>query len=192
MEALEEALTEIIDGAKMPRHCDLTEMLEEDLTEIIDGQITTGPSPFGKHQDIVFNLADILRRHVKGHKLGKVFLSPLDVIFEEGLNSLQPDILFIANDNMHIYQDWIRGVPDMVCEVVSQYSYERDTKVKRVVYEKFKVPEFWIVFPELREIQILTYDDGTYKLHCVAVSEGTVNSKVIDGLLVDIKDVFAD
>ncbi|MBF0553032.1 MAG: Uma2 family endonuclease [Nitrospirae bacterium] len=164
-----------------------------DLTEIINGEEVVGPSPFRKHQDVVFNLADIIRRHVKTAKaLGKVYLSPLDVIFEEGINRLQPDILFIRNENSGIEQDWIRGVPDMVCEILSPGTYKMDMVVKRAVYEKYRVPEYWIVIPELQSIEILTIEGDRYKTHSIAEIEGMVTSKVIEGLQVNIKDVFED
>ncbi len=161
-----------------------------DLTEIIEGEETMGPSPFRIHQRIVFNIADIMRQYVKKNDLGEVYLSPLDVIFEEGVNRLQPDILFVKKNNHAILQDWIRGVPDMVCEIVSPGSYERDTEVKRAVYEKYKVPEFWVVIPELQMIEILTIENGRYMKHSIAELEGMVTSKVIEGLIIDVKDIF--
>ncbi|MBF0456517.1 MAG: Uma2 family endonuclease [Nitrospirae bacterium] len=161
-----------------------------DLTEIINGEEVVSPSPFSKHQSIVLNLTDIIRRHVKTNKLGKVHISPLDVILEEGINRLQPDILFIRKENAAIEQDWIRGVPDMVCEVVSPGSYEYDTEVKKAIYEKYGVPEYWIVMPEVKTTEIFTLDAAKYKLLTVAAFEGVVTSKVIEGLQVNIEDIF--
>ncbi|MCG6551399.1 MAG: Uma2 family endonuclease [Candidatus Magnetominusculus sp. LBB02] len=163
-----------------------------DLTEIINGEEVVSPSPFSRHQDIVGNLYDIMRRHVKTNKLGKVHISPLDVILEEGINRLQPDILFIRKENMAIDQDWIRGVPDMVCEVVSSSSYDYDTGVKKAIYEKYGVSEYWIVMPELKTIEIFTLDAAKYKLLTVTAFEGVVASKVIEGLEVNIEEVFED
>ncbi|MBF0464519.1 MAG: Uma2 family endonuclease [Nitrospirae bacterium] len=161
-----------------------------DLTEIINGEEIMGPSPFTRHQRIVFNLADILRHYVKKNNLGEVCLSPLDVIFEEGINRLQPDILFIKKENMFIIQDWIRGVPDMVCEIISSGSYEMDTEIKKAIYEKYRVPEYWIVMPEPQTIEILTIVGDKYKLHSVAAIEGFITSKVIEGLQVNVNDIF--
>ncbi|WP_420264433.1 Uma2 family endonuclease [Candidatus Magnetominusculus dajiuhuensis] len=161
-----------------------------DLTEIINGEEIMGPSPFGKHQRIVFNLADIMRHYVIKNGLGEVCLSPLDVIFEDSINRLQPDIIFIRKENMAIFQDWIRGVPDMVCEIVSPGTYRRDTAVKREIYEKYKLPEYWIVIPELLTIEILTIENNRYITHSIAELEGVVQSKIIDGLNVNIRDIF--
>ncbi|MBF0486853.1 MAG: Uma2 family endonuclease [Nitrospirae bacterium] len=161
-----------------------------DLTEIINGEEVMGPSPFGKHQRIVFNLADIMRHYVIKSDLGEVCLSPLDVILEDSTNRLQPDIIFIRKENMAIFQDWIRGVPDMVCEIVSPGTYRKDTAVKREIYERYRVPEYWIVIPELLTIEILTIENNRYITHSIAELEGVVRSKIIDGLQVNIKDIF--
>ena len=161
-----------------------------DLTEIINGEEVVSPSPFGKHQKIVKKLTILIDRHVEANRLGELYFSPLDVILEEGLNRLQPDILFIRKENMGIFQDWIRGVPDMVCEIVSQGSFRLDTNTKKEIYEKYGVPEYWIVIPELKIVEVFTVEGGKYKLYSYAEGEGVVTSKVIEGLQVNIKDVF--
>ncbi|MEO5356352.1 MAG: Uma2 family endonuclease [Nitrospirae bacterium YQR-1] len=162
-----------------------------DLTEIINGEEVMGPSPFRRHQDIVTEIAKKILFHLEKHNSGKLYFSPLDVIFEEGINRLQPDLLFIKKENSSIEQDWIRGVPDMVCEIISQGSYEMDTEVKKAVYEKYRVPEYWIVMPELQTIQILTIEGDKYRLHSVAAFDGIVASKAIDGLAFNVMDIFA-
>ncbi|MBF0555804.1 MAG: Uma2 family endonuclease [Nitrospirae bacterium] len=161
-----------------------------DLTEIINGEEIMGPSPFGKHQDIVLKLVKTILFHLEKNDVGKLCLAPLDVIFEDAINRLQPDIMFIRKENMAIFQDWIRGVPDMVCEIVSPGTYRRDTAVKREIYERYRVPEYWIVIPDLLTIEILTIENDKYITHSVAELEGVVTSKVIEGLKVNIKDIF--
>ncbi|WP_420265597.1 Uma2 family endonuclease [Candidatus Magnetominusculus dajiuhuensis] len=168
----------------------LTLQQELDLTEIINGEEVVSPSPFSKHQIISSNLFRKIDRHVEQKGLGRVFYSPLDVILEEGLNRLQPDILFIRKNNTTIIQDWIRGVPDMVCEIVSQGSFRWDTNIKKEIYEKYGVPEYWVIIPELKIFEVFTIEEGKYKLHSYAEGEGVVTSKVIGGLEVNIKDVF--
>ncbi|MBF0618490.1 MAG: Uma2 family endonuclease [Nitrospirae bacterium] len=162
-----------------------------DLTEIINGEEIMGPSPFGKHQNIVGNLYALIRQYVKKNNTGNVYLAPLDVIFEEGENRLQPDILFIRNENMAIFQDWIRGVPDMVCEIVSAGTYEKDTEIKKAVYERYKVPEYWIVIPEFLAVEIFIIENAKYIKYSFAELEGVIKSKIIEGLEVNIKDIFA-
>ncbi|MBF0317508.1 MAG: Uma2 family endonuclease [Nitrospirae bacterium] len=163
-----------------------------DLTETINGVEVMSPSPFEKHQKISSNLNNMINPYVRNKKLGKVYYSPLDVILKEGEQRLQPDLLFIRKDNMAIVQDWIRGVPDMVCEIVSKGSVGKDTVTKRNIYERFRVPEYWIVLPEFETIEILTIEGDRYEIFSIAEGEGVVKSQVIEGLEVDIKDVFEE
>ncbi|MBF0517039.1 MAG: Uma2 family endonuclease [Nitrospirae bacterium] len=163
-----------------------------DLTEIINGEEIVSPSPFSRHQKIARKLIIMINRHIEAARLGELYFSPLDVILEEGLNRLQPDILFIRKENTAIIQDWIRGVPDMLCEIVSQGSFRWDTDVKKEIYEKYGVPEYWIIIPELKIFEVFTLEEGRYKLHSYAEAEGVVTSKVIEGLDVNIKEIFDD
>ncbi|MBF0466483.1 MAG: Uma2 family endonuclease [Nitrospirae bacterium] len=161
-----------------------------DLTEIINGEEVMSPSPFERHQKISKKLNRVIDRHVEVKGLGELYYSPLDVIFEEGQVRLQPDLFFIRKDNMGIVRDWIRGVPDMVCEIVSTGSYERDIEIKRAIYEKYRVPEYWLVVPELQTIEILTIEGDKYKQYCIAGLDDVVTSKVIEGLTVNVKEIF--
>ena len=151
-----------------------------------------GPSPFRKHQKLSRQIFKKILLHVEKYNLGEIYYSPLDIIFDEGINRLQPDLLFIKNENMGIAQDWIRGIPDMVCEIVSKGSFAIDTAIKKDIYERYKVPEYWIVIPELETIEIFTIEEDRYKLFSYAEGQGVVKSKVIDGLEIDIKNVFED
>ncbi|WP_420265483.1 Uma2 family endonuclease [Candidatus Magnetominusculus dajiuhuensis] len=170
----------------------LTLKRDLDLTEIINGEEVVGPSPFSKHQRIAVRLFTMMYRHIEQENIGFIYFSPLDVIFEEGINRVQPDILFIRKDNAAIIQDWIRGVPDMVCEIISPGSYDMDVSVKKAIYEKYGVPEYWVVLPDFRAIEVLIIDNDKYVRHSYAELEGVVTSKAIEGLQVNIKDVFEE
>ncbi|MBF0338700.1 MAG: Uma2 family endonuclease [Nitrospirae bacterium] len=163
-----------------------------DLTELIEGEEIVGPSPFNRHQSVVANLYDELRRYVKENDIGIVPFTPLDVIFEEGVNRLQPDLMFIKKENLAIVQDWIRGVPDMVAEVVSKSSVVRDTITKKAIYQRYRVPEYWIVMPEYEAIEVFAIEQGVYELFSCAVGSGSVKSKIIPGLEIDVAGIFVD
>ena len=161
-----------------------------DLTQIVNGKKIMTPSPFGKHQNIVFNLAFSLREYAEKRDLGMVFIPPLYFIFYKNKNPLQPHIIFIKKERLHILQDWIRGVPDMVVEVVSKGTVILDTIQKKEVYERYKVPECWLVFPELESVEVFTIANDTYKLFSYAEGKGKVKSQVVDGFEVDLTRVF--
>ena len=108
---------------------------EFDLSQILNGVTVIAPSPFGFHQNIISNLVLLIGNHAKLHKSGKILTSPLDVIFEEGYNVLQPDLIYIRKESMSIFDSngHIHGVPDLLIEIISASSVSRDT------VEKFKI-----------------------------------------------------
>ncbi len=163
-----------------------------DLTEIINGEKIMAPSPFAKHQLIVARLYNVFYKFVSEKKIGEVFISPLDVIFEEGVNRLQPDLIFVRKENTGIIQDWIRGAPDLVVEVISENSLTLDTVIKKEIYERYGVKEFWLAFPQEMAVQIYALEGGRYRLLSFAEQSGSVKSKIIEGLEVNINEVFQE
>ena len=83
------------------------------------------PSPLFQHQDIVFRFASALQDWVKRGSLGKVVISPLDMVLTPH-RMVQPDVAFIATENLGILRDVIRGPADLVAEIVSPGSRRRD------------------------------------------------------------------
>ncbi|MEO0186691.1 MAG: Uma2 family endonuclease, partial [candidate division WOR-3 bacterium] len=85
----------------------------------------------------------------------------------------------------------IMGVPDLIVEIVSPSTTRRDTVVKKEIYENFGVKEYWIVYPDEKAIEVWVLGDkGKYELYSFAEKEGKVKSKVLEGLEIDLKEVF--
>lgn len=168
-----------------------TENLQDwDLVQIINGKEIMSPSPISRHQIILSELNDIFKAFTKKKKLGKILISPLDVIFEEDINRVQPDLIYISNENKEIIKDWIRGVPDLLVEVVSKSSFYIDTADKKEIYQKYVVKEYWIVFPEYDTIEVFTLDEnGVYKIFSKGTDDEVVKSKLLEGLEVKISDI---
>jgi Uma2 family endonuclease len=166
---------------------------EFDLSQILNGVTVIVPSPFGFHQNIISNLVLLIGNHAKLHKSGKILTSPLDVIFEEGYNVLQPDLIYIKKENLSIFDSngHIHGVPDLLIEIISASSVSRDTVEKFKIYEKYGVGEYWIVFPEQKVIEVFVLKDGNYSLLCSTEnSEGIITSIVLQNFKFNVADVF--
>ncbi len=146
--------------------------------ELWDGEIVISPSPHPSHQEIVFNFARLLRDYVSAQNLGKVFISPLDVVLSPR-RVVQPDLFFVSLANRGIIQDHVRGVPDLVVEVISEGSWRRDRIEKKALYEQFSLPEYWIVDPESRTIEVFALAAGVYQRHARAEGGQTVSSKIL-------------
>lgn len=162
-----------------------------DLTEMIHGEERMTPAPLAPHQRLVAKLFIIIQKYLEKHPVGEVILSPMDVIFEEGVNRLQPDLLFVGNKKKSIIQDWVRGIPDIVVEIVSKGTVTRDTVEKKAIYEKYGVPELWLVFPELQCLEIFSWENGRYQIHSSTdLSPSGAESKFLNGLNLTLDILF--
>lgn len=113
---------------------DMVEKLPaESRYELRDYNLLEMPSPKPKHQTIVTNIYDSLKPLIKTKALGKLFVAPLDVVFQKG-DSVQPDLIFVATENLDIIKEnYISGVPNLLVEVVSKGSVARDYVEKRMI-----------------------------------------------------------
>lgn len=124
---------------------------EGTLAELINDRIYMSPSPFYSHQNISAELAMQIRYYVKQNNLGICIAAPIDIFFDDK-NVLQPDIVFIAKENMSIIKDnRIKGSPDLIIEILSPGNKNHDLEIKRDIYEKFGIKEYFIVEPETKE-----------------------------------------
>lgn len=140
------------------------ELLPDDTNryEVIDGVLymTTAPSNF--HQWIVSRLLRFVGTVLEDQGWGYAFTAPIGVLMP-GCDPVQPDFLLIRNDHAAIITDRrIRGVPDLIVEVVSPGSLEQDTRIKREAYARAGVPEFWLVQPTNRSVLVCNMPDPIF------------------------------
>lgn len=110
--------------------------------EIIDHELAVMPAPTPRHQEIVSTLATVLTEVVGARGLGKVLVGPVDVLPAEG-DYLEPDVVFVREERLDILTDrGIEGAPDLVAEVVSPSTAERDRGVELDRYRMHGVPEW--------------------------------------------------
>lgn len=132
---------------------DFMKLPEGMLAELIDGEIYMSAAPQVPHQRVVLVLATEIGAFAHSRKLGEVLLSPMDVHLPSG-DIVEPDLVFVRRENLSIIQDWVRGVPDLLVEVLSPAHPERDLIVKRRLYAQNGVSEYWIIDPKDRSVQI--------------------------------------
>ena len=155
--------------------------------ELIEGELFMSPSPKDRHQRVLFNLALELRLFVKANRLGEVWIAPFDVHLPTG-DVVQPDIIFVAEGNSRIVQGWIRGVPDLLVEVVSPESQERDRVVKRDRYARNGVKEYWIV--DEKGVEVLALSGDQYLSHGYFEAGDRVTSLILKGLSLPVQAIF--
>lgn len=169
-------------------YADYLQLPDDERYEVIGGQLLMTPAPSGKHQTICACLAAILWHFVIGAGLGKVMAAPYDVILSEH-DIVQPDILFIAKDRLGIYdaEGPLQGAPDLVIEVLSPSTAQRDQAVKRALYARSGVKVYWLVDPEDRSITRIALqsgDESTYRLG------DTLTEPILPGFALPVEDLL--
>jgi Uma2 family endonuclease len=170
--------------------------LPDDLLrhELIDGEHYVSPAPAVKHQDIVLNLVHILLTFVRAHRLGKVMVGPVDVLFTEH-DVVEPDVLFVAAAHGdRVRERYVAGAPDLVVEVLSPSSRGFDRIKKRRLYEAHGVPEYWIVDPVAEALEVYrAASPGGRLARCASLSRAagdTLETPLLPGLQILLREVF--
>ena len=164
---------------------DLTAMPDEGKRyELIEGRLIELTSPLRVHQELARLLFRLLDREASSKHLGEVYFAPVDVVLSPS-NVLQPDLLFIAWDRLRIFNPaFVEEPPDLVVEILSPSTGERDRTVKAELYARFGVRECWMVDPEQRTLSILVLGTDGYEPD--PEENGLVRSTVLPGLVVDV------
>jgi Uma2 family endonuclease len=162
--------------------------------ELIDGDLYMNPSPTVTHQVISKNLALLLDRHVSAARCGIVLYAPLDVVLGEGeeRSVVQPDIFFVSNERAAIVtDDEIVGAPDLVVEILSPRTAKRDVGIKKALYARSGVREYWIVDPQLESIEVVSLGRTGHERSVRYELTDRLVSAVASGFEVPVADVFA-
>lgn len=131
--------------------------------EVLAGELLMSPSPQTLHQRVLLNLGFELHAHVRRRKLGEIFLAPYDVVLTTH-DIVSPDLIFVANANRSIVTAKnIRGIPDLLIEIVSPNRPALDTRRKKSTYERCGVPNYWILDPVKQSLIEYVLADGAYR-----------------------------
>lgn len=170
---------------------DYQRLPEDSLYELIEERLVMTTSPKIKHQIISRRLEFYLRKFVTENNIGEVFDAPCDVYLDSE-NVVQPDLFFISKDRAHIITETnIQGAPDFVVEILSEATFHRDTVKKKNLYSKFRVREYWIVFPEERLVEVhnLT-ESGQYQLYNTYYENQVLKSLFLSWFELNLESIF--
>ncbi|MCI0399129.1 MAG: Uma2 family endonuclease [Chloroflexi bacterium] len=133
--------------------------------EVIAGVLYEMAPPSITHQLLVAKLMLRLGSLVEQRELGVLLPSPLDLVLGELAAPVQPDLVFVSAAQRHIVKEHsIEGVPDLVIEILSPSSIRHDRITKFGIYEAAGIPEYWIVNPKTRTVEIYQLVDEEYTL----------------------------
>ncbi len=162
------------------------------LYEILDGELFVSPAPSYRHQRISIKLLGFLIPFLARENRGEVLHAPLGVKLSD-FDVPEPDLLVVlAAHRSRISENGVQGPPDLVVEILSPGTAGLDLGVKRQLYERFGVPEYWIVDPRAEQVEVLTLRTGQYRAFGLFQRTEALRSPLLSGLEIPLAEIFGD
>ena len=159
--------------------------------EIIVGVLYVANAPTFDHQYTVFKLARYLGDFVEMHNLGTLIGAPFEVHLSETSRPVQPDLLFLNNEQTPMPGTQIvEGAPSLIVEVISPSSIRLDRQTKFDAYEQAGVAEYWLVDPKARSVEVYTLSNGEYALLDQFTGDEEITSKLLVGLAIPNRTLY--
>jgi Uma2 family endonuclease len=162
--------------------------------ELIDGEHYVTPSPSRKHQAIVWNLTVRIGTYLEANPVGRAFAAPFDVVFSQ-FDVVEPDLLFISNARLEVLTTKnVQGAPNLVVEIGAPSTRQRDETIKRKLYERFGVEEYWVIDPEIETIAVYRRVGDGYQrvLELAADRHDTLTTSLLPNLTLPLRRIFKD
>jgi Uma2 family endonuclease len=161
--------------------------------ELIDGEHYVTPSPNTRHQRISGKLHLIIGNWLEANPIGQLFYAPFDVVFSN-FDVVEPDLLYVSNARAaEILTDThVAGVPELVIEIGSKGTRKRDDTIKRRLYERAGVNEYWIVDPDIDSIRVLRRSGDAFARPVELSTEAgdSLETPLLPGLTIPLARIF--
>jgi Uma2 family endonuclease len=177
---------------------------EDFRCELIDGQVYMMSSPTSTHQGLLGEIY-ILFGTFLDDKPCRAYVAPYDVRLFAGTEQsreaagedddtvLVPDMVVICDEKKR-FKEGCHGAPDLVLEILSPSTRERDLKLKKERYLEAGVREYWILDPDAKTLLVclLKEEGGQKRYEENSYTEAdTVKVNIFNGsLAIKLRDVF--
>jgi Uma2 family endonuclease len=160
--------------------------------ELIEGELYVSCAPGIPHQLVLNYLQVELTIYLRQNPIGTLVPGP-GAVFDKH-NSVIPDIAFVRNERWEaiVAKDRFNAAPDLVIEIVSPGSTNRsrDFNLKRKVYAKFGVPEYWVVDTWAKSVAVFRLTDNTLEEVVTLRGDDELESPVLPGLALKLSAIF--
>lgn len=158
--------------------------------ELFDGECFMTAMPSTKHQRVATELGVFLHAYVNRHGLGTVFSSAVDVYLSE-TTVLQPDLSFLPNERLHIDDEKkLNGAPDLVVEILSETTEERDRTFKFREYARGGAKEYWMLDPEEKKVEVYQNSEKGFQPVKTFASPDVLNSPLFPAANIPLQEIF--
>ncbi|MDZ4719994.1 MAG: Uma2 family endonuclease [Roseiflexaceae bacterium] len=158
--------------------------------ELVHGELRIAPALGTDHQTASGYIFYFLMQQIQLAGHGRVFHAPIDL--ELGPDTIvQPDIVVVLNQSSAVITSQrIIGSPNLVIEIASPSTASYDRREKRDLYATGGVPEYWIVDPASRTIELLLLAGNVYRSEHIYRGKAIVPTAIIAGWNVATERLF--
>ena len=122
--------------------------------EWVDGEVILMSPVNTEHDRICVFLISLISYFAGEHDLGDVLTEPVQVRFARQRRRRSPDIFFVTRERLDIIKlQHVEGAPDLIIEIVSPDSQNRDRRDKFNEYQAAGVREYWIIDPLSKTVE---------------------------------------
>ena len=161
--------------------------------ELIDGEHYVTPSPNLKHQKVSGNLHLLIASWLEENAVGQIFYAPFDVVFSK-FDVVEPDLLYMSNERAAdvLTKANVQGAPELVIEIGSPSTRKRDETIKRRLYERAGVSEYWIIDPEIDVVRAYRRGANGFKrpIELTAEANDVLTTPLLPGLSLPLVRIF--
>lgn len=155
--------------------------------EIIAGEHYVNASPSTQHQHVSKRLQYQLYTKIEMAGHGVLYNAPIDVQLSD-FDIVQPDLVIVLNDNVRkITPTKIKVAPNLVVEILSLSTAGNDRTIKKDLYERSEVAEYWIVDPFEQQVDQWVLKDGKFVLMQKA---NILSLSIVNGIEVNMDTVW--
>ena len=163
---------------------------DDEHCEVIGGELVMFTTQPTYHQLVLSNLMYKVDVFVRERELGRVYPVLTDVVLSD-TDVVKPDILFVSRQRSHILtRENVRGAPDLVVEILSPATAERDRTIKLDLYAQHGVKAYWIVDPDAKTIMVMLRGEGGMEVAGLYGEGQTLRSPTLKGFSVALEEVF--
>ncbi len=180
----------ILDEEKKRREAFYNQITEQEKAEFINGEIIIHSPVKKTHNDVSLNLIKIIGTYVTEKDLG--FLGFEKILIQCTRNDYEPDLCFFNKDLASTFKkdQALFPTPDLIIEILSKGTEQRDRGIKFEDYQNHGVKEYWIIAPKKQMLeQYILNENRKYELELKSKS-GEVIVKTIQNLVIPIKTIF--
>ena len=160
--------------------------------ELIGGELFVSRAPGTPHQRVLHNLQLEFGLYLKAKPIG-IIVPGTGVIFSN-YDAVIPDLLFVRNERWKEVStgEKITSAPDIVVEILSAGSdnRRRDLSVKRKLYAKYGVAEYWIVDSENQAVLIFRLHEQTLEEVSTLSNDDELSSPILPGFQLKVSSIF--